>query len=307
MNKIVVVGSLNLDMVVGVDRIPVIGETVLASNIIRVPGGKGANQSYAARKLGADVTFLGAIGEDDIGEILRNNLERVGVCTKHIKVTKQEPSGLALVAVDKDGDNSIIVIQGANKTVDREYIDLHMDIIKESDIIICQLEIPIETVLYVGKMAKELGKIFMLDPAPAQKELPEELLRCVDVLKPNETELAFMTGLEASSENLKEATDLLKSKGVRNVIVTLGRGGAYLNDENDNTQYFEAIKVNSVDTTAAGDAYVAALAVSLSEGNNLSCSIDYASIVASMVVSKRGAQSSIPSRKEVEEYRKQLN
>ncbi|HKL80002.1 MAG TPA: ribokinase [Mobilitalea sp.] len=307
MNKIVVVGSLNLDMVIEVERIPVVGETILGYNIKKTPGGKGANQSYAAGKLGASVTILGAIGDDDIGVILKENLQLVGVCTDYLKVTEKESSGLAIVAVDEEGDNSIIVIQGANKTVDREYIDLHMEIIKESDIVICQLEIPLDTVLYVAKKAKEYGKIFILDPAPAQKELPEELLCCVDILKPNETELEIMTGLEAKTENLKKATDYLKSKGVGNVLVTLGKDGTYLNDENNNIQLYNSYKVNSVDTTAAGDAYMAALAFSLSKGENLSSSIRYASIVSSIVVSRKGAQSSIPSREEVEEYQKKLS
>ena len=307
MNKIVVVGSLNLDMVVEVERIPVVGETILGYNVEKTPGGKGANQSYAAGKLGASVTILGAVGNDEVGAILKENLQLVGVCTDYLKVTEEEGSGLAIVAVDKAGDNSIIVIQGANKTVDREYIDLHMDIIKESDIVMCQLEIPLDTVLYVAKKAKEFGKLFILDPAPAQKELPEELLCCVDILKPNETELEIMTGLEAKTENLKKATDYLKSKGIGNVLVTLGKDGTYLNDENNNIQLYNSHKVNSVDTTAAGDAYMAALAFSLSKGENLSSSIRYASIVSSIVVSRKGAQSSIPSREEVEEYQKKLS
>jgi len=297
MKKIVVIGSLNMDFAVQVKDAPATGETILASGMALVPGGKGANQAYAAAKLGGQVTMLGAVGADSYGKILADNLAGVGVDVSHLKVLDGVSTGIALVVVDQAGDNRIIVIPGANSHVDIAYIDSRMDVIAESDIVIMQLEIPLETVAYAAKAAKKLGKLVILDPAPAGTDLPQELFGNVDIVKPNEHEIMTLIGEEDITQ--QEAVSRLKEKGAASVLVTMGAAGSRYYGAGGEVIRANAIQVDSVDTTAAGDSYTAALAVAISEGAPMEQAMALASKVGAMVTTKRGAQTSIPSRSEV--------
>lgn len=302
MKKILVIGSLNLDMTVQVDHTPVVGETILSNRMDMNAGGKGANQACALGKLGADVTMLGAVGRDMYADIQLDSLNTAGVNTTRIIVKEDVSTGIALITVNKEGDNSIIVVSGANATLSKRDIDDNLDVIKESDIVIFQLEVPLETVCYAAGIAKKLGKMVILDPAPVPKDFPEELYRYVDIIKPNETELGMLTGIDNTEEHLEEAVACLKEKGVKDVIVTLGEKGVYMVDKATGAERIPAIKVQAVDTTAAGDSFTAALAIMLAEGKSLREAVIFANHVSSIVVTRKGAQSSIPTLKEVMQY-----
>lgn len=302
MKKILVIGSLNLDMVVSVDHTPVVGETIISDKMDLIPGGKGANQAYAAGRLGADVAMLGAIGDDTYGNIQVESLKKAGVNVSKLIRRKEVNTGIALITVNSHGDNSIVVISGANATLSCEDIDRHIELLKEADIILFQMEIPVATVCYGAKKAKSLGKTVILDPAPVPKNFPEELYRYVDVLKPNETELHMLTKIEHVEAHLSEAADLLKAKGVKNILVTLGENGVYLDAADTEICKIPALKVDAIDTTAAGDSFTAALAVMLSQGKSLKEAAIFANYVSAIVVTRKGAQSSIPSLEEVTKY-----
>lgn len=298
MKKILVIGSLNLDIVVRVDHMPEVGETIVSKDMEMIPGGKGANQAYAVGKLGNSVALLGAVGKDAYGDILMNSLCQAGADVSKI-AKRKENTGLALITVNGEGDNSIVVVAGANSTVDEAYIDENEDAIKDADIIIFQLEIPIETVLYAAQKAKKFGKTVILDPAPVPEEFPEELYSCIDVIKPNETELRMLIHENKDIIDLIQATKTLREKGIKDVIVTLGERGVFINSEEAGIVEIPALKVNAVDTTAAGDSFTAALAVMLSQGKDIRSAAEFANKVASIVVTRRGAQSSIPTKSEV--------
>lgn len=300
MKKILVIGSMNMDFVAGVSHIPTLGETVLADNFELVPGGKGANQSYAIGKMHGNVAMLGMVGQDTYGERLCENLKSVGVDVTRVRKLSGVSTGIAVIGVIPEGDNSILVIPGANEYVDKSYVMENMDLFESSDIIVVQLEIPLETVMYVVKEARKRGKTVILDPAPAISDLPDELFSCVDVIKPNETELAILVQDFSSEENLCANAELLQRKGVKNIVVTLGGEGSYLLKEDHTEKRLYADKtVHVVDTTAAGDSYVAGLAVALSRGDSLDEAVELASRVSNIVVTRKGAQTSIPSFEEL--------
>lgn len=301
MKKLLVIGSMNMDFVTDLPHALAVGETILAQNLRLVPGGKGANQAYAMGKLGGMVTMLGAVGADLHGERLCGNLQSVGVEVEAIRKAEDSPTGMAVITVLPSGDNSILVLQGANAQVTPEYVKEHHQLLEECDILVLQLEIPLETVVYAAQEAYRMGKQVILDPAPAVAGLPEELLQCLYLLKPNETELSILMGHPYDPASLREDALSLQKKGVKNVLVTLGSAGSYLLLEDGSEVRMEANpKVQVVDTTAAGDSYVAALAVALSEGDNLEKAARFASRVSDIVVTRPGAQTSIPSREEVE-------
>ncbi|MGI5174251.1 ribokinase [Treponema sp. OMZ 840] len=297
MKKILVIGSLNVDMVVNVPHMPVAGETILAGNMELVPGGKGANQAYAAGRLGAHVTMFGAVGSDSYADIEKQSLSSAGVDTSHLLVRKDKSTGLAWITVNDEGDNSIIVIPGANATVTERDIAAHDCLIRDCDILLCQLEIPLKTVVYAAKRARELGKTVILDPAPVPQQFPEELYSYIDIIKPNENEAAQLLGEQV--KGCEEASDKLRAKGIQNVLITLGPKGAYINSEKEGKHLLSVRSVPVVDTTAAGDAFTAALAVRLASGFSLVQAVRYANEVATIVVTRRGAQTSIPSAEEV--------
>lgn len=303
MKNILVVGSLNMDYVIKVQLMPQMGETVLSKELSLIPGGKGANQAYAVGRLGGQVAMLGAIGCDSAGEALCRSLCSAGVDISHLKRSKTLSTGAAFIAVDAQGNNSIIVTQGANAAVDIPYIQENLETLKNCDIVILQLETPLETVIFVAKKAKELGKIVILDPAPARTDIPCELYRYVDYLKPNETELAKLTGNDLAAQNPGPSAALLQAYGVKNVVVTLGERGAFLCKENKETCVCPAFQVSQVvDTTAAGDSFTGAMAATLARGNSLDQAVKFATKVSGMVVSRKGAQTSIPALEEVEAF-----
>lgn len=300
--KVLVIGSLNMDYSISVDKLPSPGETVLGSDFLLVPGGKGANQAYGLGKLGANVSMIGAVGDDDNGRLLLENLKSVNVNIDGIEVISGEKTGCAFVNVDSNSENNIIVIGGANLKVDKHIIDKNISKVKEADIIVMQLEIPIDTIKYVLELTKEDNKIIIIDPAPAKKNIDKDIFNNVDFIKPNITELEILSGMKINNDiDVVQAANKMLELGVKNVIVTLGENGSILVSKDKNKK-FETLKVNAVDSTAAGDSFVAGLALSLSENKPLENSIKYAHIVSSYSVTKKGAQSSIPSKEDLNEF-----
>lgn len=301
MKKICVIGSLNMDLVVKVDTMPKGGQTLIGSNFKEVPGGKGANQAVAMARLGANVSMIGKVGDDSFGQTMINALKNDNVDTRYINIEKG-PTGVALITVDKNAENSIVVAPGANYKVDKSYIDKNLDAIKNSDIVVVQLETPLETIKYVLKRAKEFNKYTILNPAPAVK-LEDELIENVDLLTPNETELEIISGVEINSEeDILKAAKIMIEKGVKELIVTLGsKGSLYINKEK--SMFKKAYKVEAVDTTAAGDSYTGALSVAFANDKNVEEAMDFASKVGALSVMKEGAQSSLPTLNDVLNFR----
>ena len=301
MKKILVIGSLNMDITLRMDRAPEAGETLTAETLLTTPGGKGANQAYAAGKLGGDVAMLGAVGKDAYGDALCRNLASVGVDVSRIKHIEDVSTGTAVIFVEGSGQNRIAIVAGANGLVDRAYMDENMDKIQECDIVILQLEIPLDTVVYAAKRAKELGKTVIVDPAPAVPDIPRELWAYVDYIKPNETELNIILTGKADGLPLFEALKQVQQLGVKNVWVTMGGHGVFFKDENGREETIPSVRVKAVDTTAAGDTFLAAAAVSLSKGKPASEAIAYGNRAAAVAVTRPGAQQSVPTEEEVEE------
>ena len=297
--KILVIGSLNMDLAVEVDHIPEVGETILSSSFGAAPGGKGANQACAVGRLVGGCAFIGAVGNDGYGKILQESLQNFRVDTKGLITKPEKATGMAVVMVNKEGNNSIVVVPGANGALTPQDIERHQNLVEESELLVMQLEIPLETVLYAAKLAKSLGKTVILDPAPVPENFPEELYQYIDILKPNETELARLTGISAKGTGYVQGAEALRRKGVKNVLVTLGEKGAYLDSEKEGRAEIPPFPVKAVDTTAAGDAFTAAVAARLAEGNSFWEAAGFAARVSSIVVKRKGAQSSIPSMEEV--------
>jgi len=298
-NNILVIGSLNMDLSVGVDHIPAVGETVLGGSFATVPGGKGANQACAMGRIAGSCAFIGAIGNDGYGKLLQESLQKFRVETGGLTVKSGEPSGMAVVMVNKEGNNSIVVIPGANAALTPGDIDRRRKLIEECEILVMQLEIPLETVLHAAKLAKSMGKTVILDPAPVPEDFPEELYQYIDIIKPNETELERLTGLGTKGKDYTLGAAVLREKGVKNVLVTLGEKGAYFDSETEGRGFVAAYPVKAVDTTAAGDAFTAAVAARLCEGAALREAAEFAAKVSAMVVTRKGAQSSIPTMEEI--------
>ncbi len=301
MNKVLVVGSLNMDFAVYMDRRPKAGETVMAQGMKLVPGGKGANQAYALGKLGANTSMIGAVGTDTFGEQMLANLENVGVATDGIKKIAGTETGKAFIEIEKSGQNSISVIAGANAAVDEDLVKEQEEKFAQVDAVVMQLEIPMPAVVAAAKLAKKHGKTVVLDPAPARNDLPDELWAQVDITKPNETELALLTGLSTSTEEeVVAAAKALIAKGVKNVLVTLGGDGT-MRVSADKVEKFAAYKVKAVDTTAAGDCFLAAF-MSRFDGRNYAEAIDFGAKASAIAVTRQGAQTSIPTVEEVERF-----
>lgn len=299
MKKITVVGSLNMDIVIETPHMPTGGETVSGRNVTLVPGGKGANQAYAVGKLGGNVTMIGAVGQDAAGDALLGNLKKVNVNVSGIRRMEQGVTGQAYITVDDQGENSIILIAGTNGLVTKELIDDNIDILRESDIVIMQLEIPLDVVEYTKELAIKEGKTIIVDPAPAVTDIPNHFWKGIDYIKPNETELAILTGLKMETrDEIVQGARMMIEKGVKNVIVTLGGDGClFVTKETE--EFFPSHKVKAIDTTAAGDSFTAAFALSLSQGKEYKEAVELGQKVSSIVVTKKGAQTSIPTMEEV--------
>jgi len=302
LKKILVIGSSNVDLVVDVPHTPKTGETILAKNMLKLPGGKGANQAFACGKLGGNVSFLSAIGDDSAGELLTHSLKSANVNQDCVSKIKDADTGIALIYIDAEGDNCIVVITGANDSCDVDYVTSHDDMLKDCDIMMIQAEVPIDAVLHSIRVAGKYGKTVIFNPAPAPKGLPDDIWKDIDFLTPNESELEILAGVSTDSEeNMRVACGKLLEKGVKNVIITLGARGALLCNS-DTFVIYPAYKVKAVDTTAAGDTFNGALAVALAKGWNLADSIDFANRAAAVSVSRKGAQASIPSQGDIVAY-----
>lgn len=301
MKNICVIGSLNMDLVVNVDAMPKPGQTIIGSNFKEVPGGKGANQAVAMARLNGNVSMIGKVGEDGFGQTLINSLKNDKVDTTYIQTAKGS-TGVALITVDKNAQNSIVVSPGANFEVKEEDIDNNIKAIENSDIVVLQLETPLNTIKYALNKAKELNKYTILNPAPAVK-LDDEIIKNVDLLTPNETELEIISGVSIETEeDIQKAAQIMIEKGVKELIVTLGsKGSLYINKEK--SMFKKAYKVEAVDTTAAGDSYTGALAVALSQDKGIADAMDFASKVGALSVLKEGAQSSLPTLEDVKNFR----
>lgn len=295
--RILVIGSSNTDMTVRSATLPKPGETVLGGDFRMGPGGKGANQAVAARLLGGDVTFVCKLGRDMFGEGASKHYESCGLDTSKI-LWSDKPSGVALITVDSKAENSIVVASGANADVTVSDIDSVADIIKSSGILLLQLEIPMDAVVRAAEIAFEAGVQVVLNPAPATS-LPAELLKCVSILIPNETEASAISGIDINNlETASAAAERLKGMGVREVIITMGSRGSMICD--GECTFVPAVKVNAVDTTAAGDTFCGGVCVALSEGKALSEAVKFATAASSIAVQRPGAQDSVPSRCEVD-------
>ena len=297
--KILIAGSLNMDIVINMTRMPVVGETVFGDGLTYNPGGKGANQACAAGRLGGQALMLGCVGQDDFGSTLKQSLADCGVDSSNIRRTAG-PTGTASIYVNSSGDNSIVVIPGANHDCDVDYLKEMDEVFRQCTYVLLQMEIPMESVCYAIRRAKELGKVVILNPAPAPDSLPEEILPMIDYLTPNETELMKLTNQSGEDmDSIREGACLLCSRGIKNVIVTMGKQGSMLVSGNE-AAMFPARKVVSVDTTAAGDCFNGAFVVALSEGKPVDEAIRFANLASSVAVTRDGAQKSLPSREEVE-------
>jgi ribokinase len=290
-----------MDLVTYTSRMPVIGETIMGKSFKQVPGGKGANQADTIAKLGAKVRMVGCVGCDDMGSTLLESLKNDGVDISMVKMVADIATGIASITVDSGGNNSIIVVPGANNMLSPSDIDKSIDVIKESNVVVAQLEVPIGTVCYVMKNAKQMGKLTILNPAPAT-ELEDELLADVDILIPNDTELEILSGIKVKDEaDILRAAQVLLGKGVRELIITLGSKGC-MHVNNAGSKIYPAYQVTAVDTTAAGDSFIGAVSVAMNEGKSFEEAIYFATAVGALTVTKEGAQSSLPLKCEVETF-----
>ncbi len=300
-----VAGSLNMDLAVRVAHIPAAGETILGGDLLQSPGGKGANQAFAAARLARDggVTMLGCVGRDDFGREMLRNLASVGCDVSHVEKVSGA-SGVALIVVSQEGENAIVVASGANFLYTPELAAQADSVLAGADALLLQLEIPLETVKALAAAAKKHGVRVILDPAPVPAAgLPDEILKLADIITPNETEALALTGMDAQKITPDVATRLteqLSAKGCWAVILKLGARGCLLYQNSEPT-FIPAPKVEAVDTTAAGDVFNGALAVALSEGLVLTDACLFATRAAALSVTRKGAQLSAPARVEVDE------
>jgi len=297
--RITVVGSLNMDLVVRSPRIPQPGETIIGHGFHTVPGGKGANQAIAAARLGAQVSMVGRVGDDAFGEALLGNLAAAGVAHAWVWRTPATATGVALITVDDAGQNSIVVASGANMRLTPADVEAAEDAIAQAEVVLLQLENPVEAVLRAAQIARARGKTVVLNPAPA-RPLPAELPALVDVLVPNESETALLTGLPvADIESAQRAALRLLESGIGTVILTLGERGALLAHAG-RSERFPAFQVTPVDTTAAGDAFVGGFAVALAEGRTLAEAVRWGNAAGGLAATQLGAQTSLPTRAALE-------
>lgn len=305
MKNILVVGSSNTDLIIRVPDIPRPGETILGNGFLSAPGGKGANQAVAAARAGGRVCFIASVGDDDFGRNAVEGYRVDGIDTSFIKVATDSASGIALINVSASGENAISVASGANHDLLPLDLQQSKEAFRQADIMLIQLEIPYETVQEAVRMAFMHKLDVILNPAPAG-DLPLEVMQNVNILTPNETEAERLCGIPVGSEaDAGKACESLHSKGVKKVILTMGEKGAFVSDPGSGiTELIPGFKVAATDTTAAGDVFNGALAVAITEGMELRTSIRFAHAAAALSVKKAGAQPSIPTRIEIENFLK---
>ncbi len=301
MPEIVVVGSLNMDLVIRTPHLPVPGETIIGREFTTAPGGKGANQAVAAARLGGDVVMVGRVGDDDFGRALRANLNASGVDTAYVLTDPQAPTGVALITIESGGQNTIVVVPGANGNVFRADVDRAKGAITSSQVLVAQLEVPLDTVTYALEFGRDSHIITLLNPAPAQP-LSDRVLGLCDIIVPNETEATTLTSIAVKDwESAEAAARELGRHGVPIVIITLGARGVLAWDSGAVTR-LPAIPVTPVDATAAGDAFVGALAIAQARGLDLTTSLRGANAAGALATMKLGAQPSLPTEAELEAF-----
>lgn len=299
--KILVVGSSNTDMVIQTEHLPRPGETVIGGTFFMNPGGKGANQAVAVARLGGQIGFICKTGSDVFGHQAYQLFEEEGIDTSYVLSDAKNPSGVALITVDAHAENCIVVASGANANLSPDDLSKAHEAINQSDIVLMQLEIPLETVEYVAQLASSQNKKVILNPAPAQA-LPESLLRNLFLITPNETEAEMISGIKITDmDSAVVAARKIREMGVDNVIITLGSKGALIYND-DTNELIPAFKVKAVDTTAAGDIFNGALVVAIAENRPWADAIRFACKTAAISVTRVGAQSSAPYRNEVDVF-----
>lgn len=297
--RVVIVGSLNMDLIIRSSRIPQPGETILGGEFHTAPGGKGANQAVAAARMGGRVAMVGRVGDDSFAATLLENLAAAGVDSHLVFQDSQVATGVALIVVDDKGENSIVVASGANMRLSPQDIEHAEDTIAESDVLILQMEVPVTVNLRAAEIAHANGVKVVLNPAPA-RQLPTDMLRLVDVLIPNETEASILTGLATRKrDGIEKSAQRLLESGVGSVVLTLGERGALFATTGESKLY-PAYPVKVVDTTAAGDAFVGGFSVAWAEGKSLSEAIRWGNGAGALATTQLGAQPSLPTRQEVE-------
>ena len=298
MKKIIVIGSSNVDMVVRTSHLPTPGETILGGEFFMNQGGKGANQAVAIKRLGGNLIFMAKLGNDVLGRQSVGYFKKEGIDTRYIALDEDSASGVALISVDDHAENSIVVASGANMLLNEQDVDKMLEEMCEGDILLMQLEIPLQTVEYAARKAFGKGVKVVLNPAPA-RSLPKELFRHLYMVTPNRIEAEMLTGIKiANDADVEKVAEEICAMGVKNVIITLGSKGCLIREEGVSYR-IDAFKVEPVDTTAAGDTFNGALCVGLSEGMDLKQAAVMASKASSIAVTRMGAQSSIPYREEL--------
>ena len=298
MPKVVVIGSSNTDMVVKTSRFPEPGETIIGGDFFMFPGGKGANQAVAAARLGGEVTFICSVGDDLFGEKALKGYHDEGMNMQGAIVTSESPSGVALITVNDEGENEIVVASGANMALSAEHIEEQSGLLENAAIVLTQLETPLSVVKYLAGYCKDKGLRLMINPAPARK-LPEEVLENLFLITPNQSESFLLTGVKVNDENSAHAAaEKLLEKGVQNVIITMGSLGAFFMNR-ENHFMVPAKRVIAIDTTAAGDVFNGALAVSLAENISWKEAIVWATKASAIAVTRLGAQNAAPYKDEI--------
>lgn len=300
MNTITVIGSINLDRTIRVKQMPKPGETMHTKEIFSAGGGKGANQAVAAKRSEAVTNFIGAIGNDESGEMMRELLSEEGIDLSGVQTLEKQATGQAYIIVDDQGENSIMIHSGANNAFTPQQVKEHAEVIKASDFVVAQFESTLESTIEAFSIAREAGVKTILNPAPALEDVPEELLRVTDMIIPNETETEILTGIQVTDESsLKAAAEHLHQLGIEAVIITIGSKGAFY-DVQGRSGIVPAFKVNAVDTTAAGDTFIGAMSSVLEKDfSNLEEAIKYGNKASSVTVQRFGAQPSIPYKNEL--------
>ena len=304
MNKLVVLGSVNADHVLQVPSFPRPGETLHGRNYQVIPGGKGANQAVAAARLNAEIGFIACVGDDSFGINIRENFKMDGIDITGVKMQPNCPTGIAMIQVADSGENSICISAEANAKLTAEAIEPDLERIRQADYLLMQLETPMCGIEKAARIAKDAKTNVILNPAPA-RELSDELLSCIDVITPNETEAEVLTGVTVTDDDsAQEAANILHSKGIEIVMITLGAKGVWLS-QNGRGEIIPGFRVGATDTTAAGDTFNGAFVTGLLEDLPLESAIKFAHAAAAISVTRFGAQTSIPTRKEVEEFLEQ--
>lgn len=301
MNKILVIGSSNMDLVVQVPRCPAAGETLFGSSFTTNYGGKGANQAVAVARIGSGVTFMTKLGNDTFGQQMRQHFSEEGMDLTHILTDAESPTGTALITVEDKGENRIIVVPGANARLTENDVESLSAEINSCRFVLTQLEIPLPTVLHIAEMTSAAGKQLILNPAPA-RPLPDSLLQKVFLITPNETEAEILTGIRVSdAESARRAALWFREKGVQQIVITMGSQGAFVFTD-DFQGMVPSYKVKAIDTTAAGDVFNGALTVALSEGKTTADAARFGCAASALAVMRPGAQSSIPTRTEIDAF-----